>query len=511
MTAGSTPRPLLVSAAAGVFLVAFLVRLLAAILAPGIHHEDEIFQSLEQAHRLVFGYGFVPWEFEHGIRSWLLPGALAAAMRVGLLFGDGPQAYLPVVQALLSAIGAGAVACIFLWAQRLFGLWPALVAAVIPAFAPELVYFGPRALTEVVAGHLLVIGLYLALPGEAATGRGRLVLAGFLLGLVVAIRLQMAPAVGVVGLYALWRWPLRQALWLAAGGLAAVVLSGLTDWWTWGAPFLSAWQNVRYNIGHGVAAHFGVEPWFQYPALLVVVFGSALALLLPLAVAGARFKPLLAVLMLAIFAAHQPIGHKEIRFLYPLMVLLEALAAIGLAWAVARLQEHLPRLDLPWRPFRAWLPAAAALGCLTLFVVGRLATFVIIPDQGLAWLKQRSIIEAARHIARLPGVCGIGSYGIAWVQSGGYVNMHQPVPFHETTTIAAFREAEPAFNTILFPRSQREALGITGGRCFGQRCVAQRPGPCAERPIAPLSEAPPLPGLEPLKRLWPPAGFPPRP
>ncbi len=167
----------------------------------------------------------------------------------------------------------------------------------------------------------------------------------------------------------------------------------------------------------------------------------ALALLLPLAVAGARFKPLLAVLMLAIFAAHQPIGHKEIRFLYPLMVLLEALAAIGLAWAVARLQELLPRLDLPWRPSRAWLPAAAALGCLTLFVVGRLATFVIIPDQGLAWLKQRSIIEAARHIARLPGVCGIGSYGIAWVQSGGYVNMHQPVPFHETTTVAAFREA----------------------------------------------------------------------
>jgi len=511
VTAGSALRPSPGTAAAGVFLVAFLVRFVAAILAPGIHHEDEIYQSLEQAHRLVFGYGFVPWEFEHGIRSWLLPGMLAGAMRVGLLFGDGPQAYLPAVQALLSAIGAGAVACIFLWAQRLFGLWPALVAAAIPAFAPELVYFGPRALTEVVAGHLMVIGLYLALPQDAATGRARLALAGFILGLTVAVRLQMAPAVGVVGLYALWRWPLRQALWLAAGGLAAVVLAGLTDWWGWGTPFLSAWQNVRYNIGHGVAAHFGVEPWFQYPALLVVVFGSALALLLPLAVAGARFKPLLAVLIVVIFAAHQPVGHKEIRFLYPLMVLLEALATIGLAWAVARLPELLPRLDLPWRPYRAWLPATAALGCLALFVVGRLATFVIIPDQGLAWLKHRSIIEAARHISRLPGVCGIGGYGIAWVQSGGYVHMHQPVPFHEATTLAAFREAEPAFNTILFPRSQRQTLGITGATCFGERCVAQRPGPCAERPIAPLSEQPPLTGLEPLKRLWPPAGFPPRP
>ncbi len=511
MTAGAARRPSPAAAAAGVFLVAFVVRFLAAILAPGIHHEDEIFQSLEQAHRLVFGYGFVPWEYEHGIRSWLLPGALAGAMRLGLVFGDSPQAYLAAVQALLSAIGAGAVVCIFLWAHRLFGLWPALVAAVIPAFAPELVYFGARALSEVVAGHLLVIGLYLALPHDAATGRGRLALAGFILGLAVAIRLQMAPAVAVVGLYALWRWPLRQALWLVAGGLGAVVLTGLTDWWTWGTPFLSAWQNVRYNIGHGVAAHFGVEPWFQYPALLLVMFGTALALLLPLAVVGARWKPLLAVLVLAIFAAHQPIGHKEIRFLYPLMLLVEALAALGLAAVVASLPRILPRLDLPWRPERGWLAGAAAIVCLALFTTGRLATFVIIPDQGLAWLKQREIVEAARHVAGLPGVCGIGGHDVAWVRSGGYVHMHQPVPFHETTTLAAFRETLPAVNTILYVKGQAEALGLTGGTCFGSRCVAQRPGPCAARPVAPLSEQPPLTGLSPVRRLWPPAGFPPRP
>ena len=40
---------------AAIFCIAFGVRLGAAILLPNIHQPDEIFQSLEQAHRVVFG------------------------------------------------------------------------------------------------------------------------------------------------------------------------------------------------------------------------------------------------------------------------------------------------------------------------------------------------------------------------------------------------------------------------------------------------------------------------
>jgi hypothetical protein len=494
--------------ASGVFLVACVARMLGAILAPGIHHPDEVFQSLEQAHRVIFGYGFVPWEFEHGIRSWLLPGAVAAAMRVGLLFGEGPQAYLTAVQVMLSALGAAAATCIFLWTLRLFGLLPALLGAVFPVFAPEMVYFAPRALTEVVAGHLLVVGLYLALSAPA---RWRIALAGFLLCLSVAIRLQLAPAVAIVGLYALWRWPPQRSVTLAGGGLAAAILWGLTDWWTWGTPFLSAWQNLRYNVGLGVAAHFGVEPWFRYPGLLVFVFGGALAAIVPLAVIGARFMPLLVVLMIAIFAPHQAIAHKEIRFLYPLMVLAEALAALGFAAVVAWLRERLPRLGLLWRPERAWLARGALLAGLVLFVTGRIVSFIIIPDQGFAWLKQRDFVQSALHVSRLPGVCGIGSYSIDWVASGGYAHMHQPVPFHAPTTLAGYREALPAFNTILYRKGDEDALVITGGTCFGQRCVAQRPGGCEARLLEPLPFQPPqIRDIAPLKQLWPPASFPPR-
>ena len=46
---------------------------------PAMHDEgviwaDEIFQTLEQGHRLAFGYGLVPWEYQSGARSGSCPG-----------------------------------------------------------------------------------------------------------------------------------------------------------------------------------------------------------------------------------------------------------------------------------------------------------------------------------------------------------------------------------------------------------------------------------------------------
>ncbi len=42
---------------------------------------QETIQYFEQGHRLAFGSGIVPWEFEDVTRSWLLPGLIALAMQ----------------------------------------------------------------------------------------------------------------------------------------------------------------------------------------------------------------------------------------------------------------------------------------------------------------------------------------------------------------------------------------------------------------------------------------------
>src|SRR5262249_50274808 len=61
---------------AAILAVAAAPRIWAAVGDQGIFWPDEIFQTTEQAHRFAFGYGFVSWEFQYGLRSWLFPGAL---------------------------------------------------------------------------------------------------------------------------------------------------------------------------------------------------------------------------------------------------------------------------------------------------------------------------------------------------------------------------------------------------------------------------------------------------
>ena len=130
-----------------------LLRLEPILLEPSAVWPDEIFQASEQAHRLVYGSGLIPWEFQFGARSWLLPGVIAVLMELARTAGDGPDYYLPLIAIAFAGLAALPVACCFLWCRRLFGFAGAVVAGMAVATAPELVYFGARTLSEVAAGH----------------------------------------------------------------------------------------------------------------------------------------------------------------------------------------------------------------------------------------------------------------------------------------------------------------------------------------------------------------------
>jgi hypothetical protein len=160
-------------AGTAVFAVAFAARLLPVFAFPGINHPDEVFQTMEQAHRLVFGNGLVPWEFVYGTRSWVLPGALAGLMMIASQFCHGPSCYMPIIGSALAALGAASALCGFLWGRRFFGTAGGVIAGIFAAIWIDAVYFGPRTLSDSVAAHVLVIGLYANTPSqpEATTWR----------------------------------------------------------------------------------------------------------------------------------------------------------------------------------------------------------------------------------------------------------------------------------------------------------------------------------------------------
>src|SRR5690349_4934226 len=71
------------------------LRLWLALTDDGGYWPDEIFQSVEPAHRLAFGYGSLPWEYVQGARTWVLPGLIAPLMIPCALTGcTDPRIYL---------------------------------------------------------------------------------------------------------------------------------------------------------------------------------------------------------------------------------------------------------------------------------------------------------------------------------------------------------------------------------------------------------------------------------
>ena len=488
-------------ALAGLVLAAFALRQLAALLVPSVDSPDEIFQFQEQAHRLVYGTGLTPWEFQLGARSWLLPGVIAGLMEFSRLFGDGPDIYVPVIAGACSMVAVIPVVCCFLWCRRWFGLTAAIAGGLAVALDPELVYFGARTLSEVVAAHLLVLGLYLLEPGYRVTSPRRLFGGGATLALVFVLRLQLAPAVVLIAAWGTIGAPRARALAVAGGCFGVLAVIALLDTVTLGYPFASTWRYVVYNAYYGVSSTFGVAPTlayllaalgilrFQFTALAVLVLIGARRMLLPVAAA------------LLIVAVHSVVAHKEYRFIYPAIVLLALAAGTGLAAVVAWAERRL-RGKARWRVLAG--PAAAGLAVGAWCLLSALTW----TGPAMAALRYRvhDYLAAASFVAHDGrGLCGIGLYGLDgadWVAYGGYSRFHRPVRMYWPKDRAELNDTARDFDVLLFTTELHPAepilpAGFSKERCFGKVCMARRAGTCGPAPMPPMPYPEPLAGLVP--------------
>ena len=148
---------------------------------------DEIHQSLEQAHRAVFGYGFLSWEFRDGARNWLFPGSIAALWKVASLLGVDSSITLITLARL--ALVTSSVAAIW-WAAKLAsasgGARAGLAVVVVLAAFPPSVAFAYRAMSETASAPLIVLGAWCL---SKNTSRGAM-LAGLSIAVACLLRYQ---------------------------------------------------------------------------------------------------------------------------------------------------------------------------------------------------------------------------------------------------------------------------------------------------------------------------------
>lgn len=468
-----------------VLLAALLVSSLAVKLfvfwwQPNTSYTDVLMQYLEQAHRVLTGQGLVPWEYALGLRSYLVAGLIIPGMKVAALLGGGPEAQIFGAAVVSSLFSLALVVPAFLWGWRFGGPVGAALCGALGAFWFENVYYAGHPMQDAFGTYCLVPGIYLAYPNGPSKNLWRLFAAGLLLGLATAFRMQIGPVAVVAALW-VCRLDLRRYLAIGAGGILGLGVLAPLDWATWGAPFHSIFQYVKYvhSAFGGANEKWGYSPWYIYPAWLVGFYSGAFPLLLLTGLMGARRLPLLLALFLANLLVIEMVAMKHPRYMYPGVPLVLTLCGIGMAEMALRLWEGRVRTGL------------VAAGGIAFVVVmsGLLAAFSHFSSH---WVLGRGTILATRMVNKDPAACGLAiAPPGSWWLSGGYVSTDPRIPLYAVDPANPEAKAESsAYNYVLAttetpqdPLPDLASLGFSKIDCLsngsrGPACLWHRAGGC---------------------------------
>ena len=470
-----------------ILALAFALRLPFAFI-PAYAHPDEIFQHIEQAHRLVTGYGLIPWEYRDGIRSWFLPMLLSPLIWVHDLLGLEGSDYVIAIRIVFVLLSLAVVAS-FYGIGRRFSSTHGLLAGFVGAVWFELIYYSSHTLGESASLAAFMPAAWLLLDARTAPPR-RMIAAGFLLGIAVLLRFQLLPAAGVLVLLTC-ALRIRQAwLPLSIGGLIALGLGAAADMSQGAVPFSWLVGNFAANIVDGRASGYGTSGPHFYLGAMLIRWNTLAILLVPLALVGARRYPALFLTLAVHLLVHTLIGHKEYRFILLTSAGITLFAAIGFADAVLWIKSRLPQHG------GIILTAAFAFWLLNSLLLSFGESY------RYRWFDHYPALAATAEAGRIPGLCGAALH-LHFSDSGGYSYLHRQVPLYEILPKdkAQIRRGMAAFNAIVAPPSAAADLpaNYRQVRCFeplprnplddardaGATCLFIRPGTCTSVPELP--------------------------
>ena len=317
-----------------------LFTLLYVIFSDGFYHPDEYFQILEYAHMKLFGTSpeELPWEYQAMMRPGFQP---LIAYGLGKLL-TSIHFYDPFILQALLRLFSGTLSVI---ALLLF------CRAIRPFFRTEneekwylilgffvwfMAYFHVRFSSETLSGNLLLLLVSMLLLFRQKDRRHPFLWGlwmGLLAGTAFIVRFQVGFALLGFGVWLLVY--LRKGSLLSGLGLGVVTMLGVgtaADRWLYGIWTCTPMNYLHENILQGHIDSFGIDPWWYYLAYIPLEGGILFGVLLLVAVVVFIWKNLrhpLTWMLIPFLIAHQAIGHKEVRFLFPFL----AFAPFILVWA----------------------------------------------------------------------------------------------------------------------------------------------------------------------------------
>ena len=352
-------------------LVSLLLITVACYFSYGYYHSDEHYQIVEfVGHKLgKTPASELPWEFGARIRPWFQPAIYYAAAKVLVGLGiENPFTLATGFRAISGLCCWAAVTALMLAAGVLFPddrrRRPAVVLLALLWLIP---YLAVRTSGESLSGSFLTLGLAAillgsaAVPCSAASGEiasagaagslpansdrrrfpvATMLVAGFCFGLAFEFRFQTAIATLGVMAWVLcfsgegWRPTLGKLALMCSAGIVPLAVGTLLDRWGYGEWTCVPWNLFYVDLVRGVHNKFGVSPAWWYLTALAANPLAPITLLWVGAMLVTWFRHprhILTWTTLPFCVVHSLIGHKELRFLFPLV--LPATLAFVLAYA----------------------------------------------------------------------------------------------------------------------------------------------------------------------------------
>ncbi|KAF8273654.1 glycosyltransferase family 22 protein [Lactarius quietus] len=357
--------------------VALAVRVSIALITRTFFQPDEYFQALEPAHFIVFGYGDLTWEWTSRppIRSIIYP-ALNIPIYWILKILRLDQTFLLVAapKAMHGLLAAGTDIWVREVARKTLG------QRYVPAtfFLSLTALFHAISLSRSISNSLETTLTTAALsyyPWDAAVIPTRSQLRKFLVFVALACSIRITSAITWVFLFPPLLWQLRGNTALLRRfiiDIVATIFVTLCLLFTFdsmynGTPTLTLLGFLRVNSS-SVSLFYGSAPWHYYivqalpllagPTLPFVLHGAYLAF-----TQGTRSFKLLLYTVIWTGTVFSFSGHKEWRFLHPMVPAMHILAARSL---VSLYDRTTPRSSTPASSLRVNRITALVLAVMSL-------------------------------------------------------------------------------------------------------------------------------------------------
>ena len=309
-----------------IYIASAIFLLFASIFSLGYHQYDEHFQILEFAglKLQLTSAEDLPWEFHNQMRPAIQPLIVYVTHCFMGLFGEVNPFHLAFVLRLISA----ALSFLAMWliyktfsnkiTNPVLSKWFLILSFTLWF----LIFRSVRFSSENWSGLIFTIAFALYFIKVNKNVWYYLFL-GTILGLSFIFRYQVGFLVfGFISwLIIIQREKLKNLFALISGIFIVICLGVLIDKWFYGEWTLTSWNYFTKNIIENKVSEFGVDPWWYYLKLFFIQAIPPFSLLFLIGlIVIIIFKRRSAIVwcIVPFLVIHFIIGHKELRFLYPL-------------------------------------------------------------------------------------------------------------------------------------------------------------------------------------------------